>query len=200
MKKLSNTLIIYCHPYDKSFSHAVLSEALKPLAHNQTGYRLLDLYADNFNPIYDEQELQLYASGATTDPLVTRYLAALKEADQLIIITPIWWNDLPAMLKGFFDKVMKRGPELAYTSTSRGVAGHLDNIKSALVLTTSTSPTVYQRLFCGDAIKRILIGATLKQLGIQNVKWHNFGGITAATVEKRRTYLTHVGQWVNRLS
>ncbi len=47
------------------------------------------------------------------------------------------------MLEGFFDQVIKRGAEFAYTPTRRGIAGNLESIKSTLILTTSASPTFF---------------------------------------------------------
>ncbi|ERL65956.1 hypothetical protein L248_2032 [Schleiferilactobacillus shenzhenensis LY-73] len=98
------------------------------------------------------------------------------------------------MLKGFVDKVMKEGPGLTHVVTKRGVQGTLTNIKKGYVLTTSTSPTFYLRFFCGNAIKKVFIDATLKQLGIHHVRWSNLGGITSATKEKRQKYLQSVSQ------
>ncbi|WP_125572334.1 NAD(P)H-dependent oxidoreductase [Lacticaseibacillus songhuajiangensis] len=196
---MTDTLIIYCHPYAKSFNHAILSAVVQSLRDSESSYRVLDLYADHFNPAYDEHELALYASGATSDSLVTDYLSVLKSAERMVIITPIWWNDIPAMLKGFFDKVMKRGPEFAYTPTRRGIAGNLGNIQSTLILTTSTSPTFFLRLFCGDAIQRVMIGGTLKQLGIKHVKWHNLGGITSSTSDQRAAHLSKIEGWVKMM-
>ncbi|WKF85496.1 NAD(P)H-dependent oxidoreductase [Lacticaseibacillus pantheris] len=197
---MTNTLIIYCHPYNQSFNHAVLESVLKGLSATEKHPQVVDLYADHFNPCYDQRELQLYGSGETTDPQVAQYLTALKKADRLIIITPIWWNDIPAILKGFFDKVMKRGPERAYTPSKYGVAGHLTNIQKSLILTTSTSPTVYLRLFGGNAIKGVLIGATLKQLGVRRAKWQNFGGITSSSPAVRTGYLSSVTKLISAWS
>jgi hypothetical protein len=60
------------------------------------------------------------------------------------------------------------------------------------VLTTSTSPTLFFRLFLGDGIKRIFINQTLKQLGMQRRRWINFGGITASTPQQRERHLAKI--------
>lgn len=105
------TLIIYCHPYEKSFNHAILTTVETNLQRNKQSFQLIDLYAEQFNPVYDKEELRLYHSGGTNDPLVKKYLTMLKEASSVIFITPLWWNSIPGMLKGFIDKVMKEGEE-----------------------------------------------------------------------------------------
>lgn len=67
--------------------------------------------------------------------------------------------------------------------------GELTNVKHCYVLTTSTSPTWYIRFFLGNAIKKIFINKTLRQLGFRHCYWQNFGGITNSSLERRRKYL-----------
>ena len=189
---MSKFAIVYCHPYDKSFNHAILLAVCQNLSNRAIGYTILDLYHDGFQPTYDQEELSLFHSGQTHDPLVKKYLNTLKEVDGLIIVTPVWWNDIPAMLKGFIDKVMKEGPGLSHVFTKRGVKGLLTNLKHVYVLTTSTSPTFYLRLFCGNALQGVFIKHTLRQLGIRRAHWQNFGNITHSSLKQRQKYLEYV--------
>ncbi len=71
---------------------------------------MLDLYHDQFNSVHSKEELQYFSEGKAVDPLVISYQQQLKKTSHLILIFPIWWYDLPAILKGFFDKVMLRAP------------------------------------------------------------------------------------------
>ena len=182
-------LIIYCHPYNRSFNHAELAAVEENLQNAQQQYELIDLYADHFNPVYSAEELRLYHQGGTTDPLVTKYLTLCRRASTVIFITPIWWNSVPGMLKGFIDKVMKEGPGLSHTIQKTGVKGELTNVRHCYVLTTSTSPTFYLKYFCGNAIRRIFIGHTLRQLGFRGCHWQNLGGISSSPQKRRRRYL-----------
>lgn len=147
-------LIIYCHPYNKSFNHAVLEAVQTNLRNRHLDYQIIDLYKDHFNPIYSAEELSLYHQGGTIDPLVKKYMGLMKEAQTVIFITPYWWNSIPGMLKGFIDKVMKGRAGLSHTVTKTGVKGELNNVAYCYVLTTSTSPTWYIRLFLGKGIKK----------------------------------------------
>ncbi|RMC46082.1 NAD(P)H-dependent oxidoreductase [Lactobacillus sp. ESL0230] len=182
-------LIIYCHPYEQSFNHAELKAIKENLSAGQREYEIIDLYAEHFNPVYSTEELQLYHRGETTDPLVTKYLKLCQQADTVIFITPYWWNSIPGMLKGFVDKVMKEGLGLSHTVTKTGVKGELTNVKHCYVFTTSTSPTWYIRFFLGNAIKKVFINKTLRQLGFRNISWNNFGGISNSSLYRRRKYL-----------
>lgn len=182
-------LIIYCHPYDQSFNHAELEAILENLSIAHREYKVIDLYADHFNPVYSQEELRLYHQGKTADPLVTKYLKLCQQANTVIFITPLWWNSIPGMLKGFIDKVMKEGEGLSHTVTKTGVKGELTNVNHCYVLTTSSSPTFYIRYLNGNAIKRIFIKQTLRQLGFQHIIWQNFGLISDSSEKRRKKYL-----------
>lgn len=185
-------LIIYCHPYNKSFKHAVLECVENNLDQNNKNYQVIDLYKDDFNPVYDLEEMRLFHVGKTHDPLVKKYLNWLRKTPEVIFITPFWWNGVPGMLKGFIDKVMKEGKGLSHTVTKTGIHGELTNIKHTYVFTTSTSPTIYLKLFLGNGIKRIFINKTLKQLGMQDCHWYNFGGISNSSNDRRNRYLDKI--------
>lgn len=189
---MQKALIIYCHPWNQSFNHAELEHIKNNLENNHINYKVIDLYSDGFNPAYDQEELRLFHNGQTHDPLVKEYLTDLKQATNLIIISPVWWNDLPAMLKGFIDKVMKEGSDLTHVVTPTGIKGLLTNLNSAYVFTSSTSPTFYLKLFCGNAIKRVFINSTLKQIGVKKTKWNNFGKISTSKKEERLRYLKEI--------
>lgn len=159
---------------------------------NNKNYQVIDLYKDDFNPVYDLEEMRLFHVGKTHDPLVKKYLNWLRKTPEVIFITPFWWNGVPGMLKGFIDKVMKEGKGLSHTVTKTGIHGELTNIKHTYVFTTSTSPTIYLKLFLGNGIKRIFINKTLKQLGMQDCHWYNFGGISNSSNDRRNRYLDKI--------
>ncbi|MFC6182111.1 NAD(P)H-dependent oxidoreductase [Lactiplantibacillus daowaiensis] len=135
------TLIIYAHPYQKSFNHAILQHELNRLSSEGTAYQVIDLYADQFDATFSPNGLRLFSQGRTDDPQVEQYQRAIQQADALEFIFPIWWNGLPGMLKGFMDKVMT--VNFAYRDAPHGVQGLLTQITSVRVLTTSKSPTWY---------------------------------------------------------
>lgn len=191
---MNKVVIIYCHPYTKSLNHAVLETIVSNLHDNNIDFSVIDLYKDKFEPYYDLEELRLFHTGETHDPLVENYLKALQNCTGVIFITPIWWNSIPGMLKGFIDKVMKEGEGLSHTVSKYGIHGCLTNIKQAYVLTTSTSPTFYFRWFMGNSIKKLFIDKTLKQLGIKKGTWINFGNVTHSTLQRRKDYLNKLNQ------
>lgn len=181
------TLIIYAHPYEGSFNNAILEKLRKKLENQGTKYKVIDLYKDKFNTLYSAEELSLFKSGKTTEPMIESYQELIRNTNELIFVFPIWWNDVPAIIKGFFDKVMKK--EFAYVDTKTGVKGLLTNIECATIVTTSSSPTWYLKLFAGNAIKSVFMSATLKQIGVRKSRWINCGNINSKTEDELGNFL-----------
>ena len=157
-------------------------------------YRLIDLYADGFNPAYTKEELALFNQGKALDPLVLHYQELLKTTNRLIFIFPIWWADMPAIVKGFEDKVFLK--TFAYVPTATGLKGNLSHIKEALVISTSTAPTWYLKWFCGNGIGKAMVGHTLKGIGIAKRRWLNFGNMDKSTAEQRQAFLADLSRSV----
>ncbi|MDO5105888.1 NAD(P)H-dependent oxidoreductase [Capnocytophaga sp.] len=189
------TIVIYAHPYEKSFNYAILQETEKILKNRGGAYRTIDLYAEKFNPVYSKEELALFSKGEALDPQVLRYQQYLKQAKRLIFIFPIWWGNVPAIVKGFFDKVFLK--TLAYEETKLGtLKGKLTNIEQAFIITTATAPTFYLKFFSGDAIRKIVINHTLKSVGVKKGKWLNCGAANKITDEKRQKFLKKISKYI----
>ncbi|WP_444328182.1 NAD(P)H-dependent oxidoreductase [Paratractidigestivibacter sp.] len=186
-----DTLIVYCHPYDMSLNAAVLTAVEEGLDRAGRTFEVCDLYSDGFDPVLHAGDLELYNEGKTTDELVRRYQKALLSAKHLVLVTPIWWNDVPALLKGWLDKVMLVG--FSWEATGHGLEGTLGRaIESVDVFTTSAEPTEHLRA----AIEATLFDGTFAQLGIARRAWHNFGGMDQSTVEQREAWLAEVTRTV----
>ena len=94
-------LVIYCHPVAESFASAAHRTVLEGLA--EAGHEVtdVDLYAEHFDPVMSRQER-----------LVQRYDDQLAAAEALVLVYPSWWYGMPAMLKGYFDRVWLPGVAL----------------------------------------------------------------------------------------
>ncbi|WP_125588356.1 NAD(P)H-dependent oxidoreductase [Companilactobacillus jidongensis] len=183
--------IIYTHPYKGSFNHAILKTMADYFDRNRQEYQIIDLYQDSFNPVLSPIELKKYSTGEATDPLVSKYQKMISNSDELIFIFPIWWHNLPAMLKGFLDKTMLK--DFAYNEDN-GWRGLLTYIKKATVITTSTVTKDYLKTESGDPIQSVLINRTLSDIGIdpQNNKWIHFGQVNVTTDEARNNFLNNL--------
>lgn len=179
--------IIFAHPWEKSYNQAILNTVIEGFEENKIPYQIIDLYKDEFNPVLSKKELSLFSKGETTDFLVKKYQKMLLETEELIFIFPVWWYDLPAILKGFMDKVMLK--KFSYVEGKFGLTGQLTHIKKATVITTAQSPKWYLKLAAGNLIQGTFIKATLKSIGIRQAKWLHLGQISSITKEKRTSFL-----------
>jgi putative NADPH-quinone reductase len=136
---------------------------------NNKEYQMIDLNKENFDPVLNEGELSLYSKGECIDESVKKYQDMIRESDQLVFIFPIWWYYLPAILKGFIDKVMLKN--FAYTEGKYGLQGLLVHIKKTTVITTSQAPSWYLKHIAGNPIQKIFIKGTLNSIGIKNAVW-----------------------------
>ena len=102
-------LIVYCHPNPECFSSAVRDCVMSQLSAAGAEARLIDLYALGFDPRLSEAELRAYDdTGRNRDP-VADHVEDLLWCDTLIFVYPTWWYGLPAMLKGWLDRVLLPG-------------------------------------------------------------------------------------------
>jgi len=187
MITLNEVAIVYAHPYEKSFNHAILERVTELLSAANKQYTVLDLYADQFTPVFSKEELSYYSQGKALDPLVSSYQATLSEVQSVIFIFPIWWNDVPAIVKGFFDKVMLKN--FAFGDGGDHITGLLTHIKEAKVITTSEEPTTFIKSSTGNAIEKVLIEATFKHIGIEHAEWINHGQISQTSAEEKARFL-----------
>lgn len=179
--------IIFAHPWHGSFNKAILDQITSTLEKKNKKYHIIDLNKDNFNPVMSEGELALFSKGQHKDPLVTNYQDILMKSDEVIFLFPLWWFDTPAILKGFFDKVMLKN--FAYTESSTGLKGKLTHIKSTKVITTGQSPRWYLKYFAGNLIQKTFINATLKGVGMNHAKWIHCGDVSKGAQAKREKFL-----------
>lgn len=178
--------IIYCHPYDKSFNHQILNSIVDELDNLGREYSVINLYDEHFDPILGVNDLALYSQGKTTDEQVIHYQEILHKTDHLIMVFPIWWDVMPAMLKGFFDKTFLKGS--IYDTTPDGLLMPCLSIDRSMVITTSQQPTEVISPFIED----YLIPRVLNTVGINNVDWHNCPRISYGTAKQRRAFIDEV--------
>ena len=105
-------LVIYCHPDPDSFTAAVRDRVLARLAEAGAEVRLHDLYAAGFAPVLSRAEWQGYLDSPANRAPVAGEVDDLAWCDTLIFVYPTWWYGLPALLKGWLDRVLL--PDVAF--------------------------------------------------------------------------------------
>lgn len=107
-----HALILYAHPSAGSFNAAIRDQTIAQLQDAGIEVRVTDLYARNFQPVLTSEEYQSYQDAPANRIPVAQGVSDLQWADTLIFIYPTWWYGLPAILKGWLDRVLL--PEVAF--------------------------------------------------------------------------------------
>lgn len=111
--------VVHCHPLADSYNHALLRVIVSALESRGHEVVATDLYAEGFDPVMPEKERRRYYYGDYTGP--SPYTDLLRRIDGIILCFPHWWFAMPAMLKGYFDRVW--GPGIAFVHDPRPAAG-----------------------------------------------------------------------------
>lgn len=130
-------LVVVSHPSEGSFTMALARAYAAELHVMGQALQFRDLYRERFDPVLTAAELNAtnIVQQAVRD--VSRAQDDVRDADVLTVFYPLWWLSMPAMMKGYVDRVFARG--FAYESSSGMVRGLLSGKKCVLV-TVSGAP------------------------------------------------------------
>lgn len=186
------TLIVYNHPYEGSYNHAILEAVIKGIKKAHGEYDVIDLEKEKFNPVMTSADLLGFVKHKAVDPMAIRYAEKLKQADHLVFIFPIWWELMPAMTKGFIDKVIYPGLTYNYKENGISMVSLLPKLQSTTVITTMNTPKIMYKLTYGNAIKKALIKGTFKKSGMRNVKWISLNMVKMVKSDRRQKWLKSI--------
>ena len=155
-------LIVSCHPMADSLCHHLVGRVETGLKANGVVYEHLDLYKRGFEAALSARERETYFSERFDDSGISAETAQLKRAETLILVFPTWWFGVPALLKGWFDRVWAPDVAFANVPETGGIEPALANLGYCLAITTMTSPWKVDRLILRQPVKRVLKGAILK--------------------------------------
>ncbi|MBN2694213.1 NAD(P)H-dependent oxidoreductase [bacterium] len=173
------TLIVYAHPNEESLNFELLKNVEKTLENSKKEFKTIDLHKDGFNPVLifnkDKKRRDLHLDSETES-----YRELVKWADSIIFIYPLWWNDMPAILKGFIDRVFVLN--FAYESSSKFPKGLLTTKKS-LIINTMDSPEFYSKYILLDDHFRNFKRSILKFCGFKKVERFSFYSVKDSSKE-----------------
>ena len=192
------TLIIYYHPHEGSFCSAIRDAVISGLEVGKHEYKLVDLGLDEFDPVMRAKDLKAFAMAGRigeeglegVDPIVLKYMKKLRWAEHVVMIFPIWWMSMPAMMKGFVDKVIF--PGVVYKMESGNLVSMLSGLKQVTIITTMNTPAdVYKNMF-NNSIEGSLIKGTFNKIGIHDIRWISLNMVKQVGDEKRWVWLDEI--------
>lgn len=182
------TLIVLAHPRPGSFNHAIANTVRDTLLSLGHSVRLLDLYAEHFDPLLTPDELQ---RGHVPPAQVREHADLLLAADFIVVVHPNWWAQAPAILKGWLDRVLRAGEAYRFGTNEQGegvVIGQL-KARAALVFTTSNTPREAELALYGDPLDNFWKRCVWGFCGIEHTVRRNFESLITSTPEQRSTWL-----------
>jgi NAD(P)H dehydrogenase (quinone) len=184
-------LVIYCHPDDTSFAGALHKTAIETLAVAGHAVTDLDLYREGFKPVLSLQERTEYSNTSLYVKSVEKYADQLAAAEALVAIYPTWWYGMPAMLKGYFDRVWAPGIAYDVTPADKVETKRLAHIRRIAVVTTYGAPWWMIRLYLGDP-ERKLWSRAIRRLCARDCElaWHAHYDMDHATQSELDRFLT----------
>lgn len=185
-----NHLIIFAHPKHESFNNAILDRVVAALEAKGDQVVVRDLYALGFNPVLTSKDMDALRQGNVAQD-VAREQAFITQADTIIFIHPLWWTGLPAILKGYVDRVFTYG--FAYRhSQAGGIEGLLSTKKGALVTTHGTPSAHYESTDMTKALQHTTDVGIFNFCGIDVAKHFFFGEVPTVDDATRLGILTDI--------
>lgn len=177
IKKLIMTLIIYAHPGTEGFNSRILARAKQLLDEKGEEYEVIDLYSIGYDPVLKKEEHYTAGNKRITEENL-EFQNKIKQASRLLFIYPIWWGGMPAILKGFLERVFTPGFAFKYRKNKliKSIPDKLLTDKRAVCLITSGGPKIFYALLLNPVkiINRFIIfgffGARSKTIQIYDAR------------------------------
>ncbi|MGB8321204.1 MAG: NAD(P)H-dependent oxidoreductase [Ignavibacteriaceae bacterium] len=192
-------VIIFNHPFEGSYCNAILESAIDGLKKANHSVDLIHLDREGFNPVMTAEDLKGFKESRAIDPKVIEYKERLGKAEHLVFIFPIWWELMPAMTKGFIDKVIF--PGVAYNYTKKGfMSKSFNRINGITLITTMNTPSFFYRILFGNAIKKAVLFGTFWKTGYKHRKWINLSMVKIVSNKKRKKWLFKIERYFENLA
>ncbi|MBE7683813.1 NAD(P)H-dependent oxidoreductase [Paenibacillus sp. P13VS] len=187
-------LIVYAHPHADSFNRAILNTAVEALEAQGHEVVVRDLYALEFQPVLSAADTTSMRAGQNPQDITTEQ-KFITDADAITFIYPIWWTGLPAILKGYVDRVFAYG--FAYASGEAGIEKLLTGKKGLIINTHGTPSDIYDQIGMTAGMKMTSDVGIFDFVGIESVDHLFFGSIGYLDDAAYQSMLEQVKQTVS---
>ena len=189
-------LYLYAHPLPESFAAAIHAAARRGLARAGHEVDVCDLYAEGFDPVLSAEERRHYHDPALNRRLVGPYVDRLLAAEALVLSFPTWCFGPPAILKGWFDRVLI--PGVSFTLRDGVARPALTHIRRIAGIVTYGRPR-WTALMVGDPPRKSVTRyLRLITGGRAGVEYHALYDMNRASDARRAAFLARVEQRMAR--
>lgn len=190
-----NILIILGHPDGSSLNGALADAVAAGALQAGAQVKVLKLGEFHFDPVLRHG----YASEQPLEPDLVEAQSEILKADHLVWVFPVWWGGLPALMKGFIDRVFLPGFAFRYRRGS-SLWDRLLTGRRATVLATMDFPDWYYRWLQHRPAYHQLRHSILGFAGVKPMGWHGFGPVHGASEAQRQRWLEKARQLGVRLA
>lgn len=187
-----NVLVVQAHPTSDSFNAAMMSAVIDGLTEAGHTYDTIKLYEEDFVAAMSAAERVAYKTEEPiVDPQVSHHVDLLRNAEALVFVYPTWFFGMPAVMKGWLDRVLVPGVAFVFDESGRVRPG-LTNIRRLVGVSTYGSSWQATRLLT-DAGRRT-VTRTLRLVCSRRTrtKWLALYGIDDTTDAQRTRFLDTV--------
>ena len=186
-------LLVVAHPCDDSYTHACAAAATRGLRGAGHTVYTIDLYGAGFRAQMSRGERDAYESDQPIlDRMVDDHASRLLQADAIVLVYPTWWSGLPAILKGWLERVMVPGVGFTLDPRTRKTRPGLRNIRRIVGISTYGSPWRYVKLM-NDNGRRIITRALRLSCGWRTpTTWLALYAIDTADGDRRQRHLERI--------
>ncbi len=191
-------VVVWAHPSPDSFSATVCATAATALRRAGHQVEVLDLYREAFDPVMDREQWRAYRQEETLlDDASRRHADLVLRSEILVFVYPTWWFGLPAMLKGWLERVL--GPGVAFDiDAGHGPRGRLGHVRHLVGISTYGSPRL-DLLLHGDAGRRTLLRSVRLSCGPRcRSTWLALYDLDRSTAIRRATFLAQIDTSLGR--
>jgi NAD(P)H dehydrogenase (quinone) len=192
-------VLVVAHPDPNSFSHAIASTARTSLTKAGHEVTFLDLYAEEFRTAMSHDERRAYHSARPLlDPMAERHAGVVKQAEALVFVFPTWWSTVPAILKGWLERVLV--PGVGFTFDERHhVRRGLTDVRHVVGISTYGSSWLYVKAIHDNGRRTLLRALRLNTALLTRRSWLALYKVNTVTAEERSAFLRRVDQKMRSL-
>ncbi|MEG2338976.1 MAG: NAD(P)H-dependent oxidoreductase [Clostridium sp.] len=184
-----NSLIIYAHPNKNSFTKVIADRLRETLEGSGHSVNFRDLYEIEFNPVLTQEDYERLEKGDTPcDILVEQEF--IKEADNIIFVFPTWWESMPAIMRGYIDRVFSYG--FAYGSDENGAIGLLNGKTASIIQLAGASSEEFDKLGIKKAIEVSHNIGIFEFCGLKPLGHFIFNSVPFVSHEERQDMINQV--------
>ena len=185
-------LVLVAHPSHDSLCRTLAERVTDGLRTGGHEVEVLNLYDLGFRAAMSPDERAAYhGDEPIIDPLVARHAELVQRAQIVVFVYPTWWSGMPAVLKGWLERVLVPGVAFRFNDAGKVRPG-LPQIRHLVGVSTYGSPRWYVRAV-NDNGRRIVSRALRMSCGVRaRPRWFGLYGVDTATAGDRAAFLARV--------